>query len=155
MLRTIGFITLIALLTLGIGFITGWFNFQSETHAGETELRLSVDHNEVNQDLSDVERAARRTADAAKRAITPAHQAGDGLASMAAPSVFNAKVVAVAPTESTVTLELGSGEVRTYAVAVDSTSDFHRARIGDAVEVTLTVVDGNARVIGLRVLAGS
>jgi hypothetical protein len=54
MLRTIGVLAIIAAVVLTIGFTTGWFSFGTQSLAGETQLTLRIDREEMREDIEDV-----------------------------------------------------------------------------------------------------
>ncbi|MEZ6014995.1 MAG: hypothetical protein R3F49_07780 [Planctomycetota bacterium] len=151
-------------MILGVGFFTGWFSFGSETRAGETELRLRVDRENVRDDLRSVEDGVRRGAGAVHDAVTgkaqsaqePQAQEGGAAIHLDSPSSkLEARVLGVSVAESTLTLQEDAGDQRSYPVAAGSKVDLHQVRIGDLVQVTLISDGAVQRVVDLRVLSGT
>jgi hypothetical protein len=147
MLRTIGVLTIVGVVVLGIGFTAGWFSFGSETRAGETELTFRVDREEVRDDVDDVKLRVNKedtvvsgtpSETAAPVDVTGGTMTGD--------------VLSVEPTNSKLKLRLATGDERTLVVSADSTAGLYRLKPGDRVELTTVVEEGRSRIVTLRVL---
>lgn len=148
MLKTIGVLTIIGGIVLGIGFAAGWFSFGSETQAGETAMTFRVDREEVRADVDNVK--SRVTRDDEVVIDTPA--ASTASANLAGAGTMTGDVVSVEPSNSKLKLRLATGDERTLVVTADSTAGLYRLKPGDRVEMTTVIEDGRSRIVSLRVL---
>jgi hypothetical protein len=145
MLRTIGVLAIIAAVVLAIGFTTGWFTFGSQSLAGETQLTLRIDREEVREDIEDVRmRVSNDEAGTTpSNAVPPAELAAGTL---------TGDVLSVEPASSKLKLRLLTGDERTLIVAAESATELTRVKPGDRVELTTVVDQGRTRIVELRVL---
>lgn len=146
MLRTIGVLTIIGAIILGIGFTAGWFTFGSETRAGETELTFRVDREEVREDVAEVK--SRVTNDEAAPSVPLASAPPLDLTG----GTMTGDVLSVEPSQSKLKLRLVTGDERTLVVTADSAAGLYKLKPGDRVELTTVVEQGRARIVSLRVL---
>jgi len=147
MLKVIGVLTILAALVLTVGFFAGWFTLGSETHAGETQVRLGIDSEEFKGDVGEIKNRLNGDGSSAPDGVvTP------GPAGTLAAVTLTGEVVHVAAPESTLTLRLSTGEERTLAVAAAATSELTQIRVGDRVEVETVVEGGRTRIVELKVL---
>jgi hypothetical protein len=146
MLRTIGVITIIAAVTLVIGFAAGWFTFSSESRAGDTQLTFRVDREEVQNDVEDVKNRVTRDSASPPNAteLEPTNAAVGG--------TMTGEVLSVEPSNARLELRLDSGGERSLVVAAESAAGLGRVKPGDRVELTTVVEQGRERIIELRVL---
>lgn len=152
MLRTIGVLTIVAAVILGIGFAAGWFRLGSETHAGETEVTFRVDREEVSEDVASVKRRVGRD----ENPDTDPTPLPDGAAVPEVPAAVAGRVdltgyvLRVEPATATLALRLATGEERTLILAPESTSHLEGVAAGDQVNVVAVTENGRSRILELR-----
>lgn len=150
MLRTIGVLTIIGAVILGIGFTAGWFTFGSENRAGETELTFRVDRDEVRADVADVK--SRVTKDELVASTPPESTLTSAPPLDGTGGTWMGDVLAVEPSNSTLKLRLPTGDERTLVVTAASAGGLYRLKPGDRVALTTVVEQGRTRLVELRVL---
>ncbi len=146
MLRTIGVLTIIGAIILGVGFTAGWFTFGSETHAGETEMTFRVDREEVREDVDDVKSRVTKDEVVANSPteFTPPMGTTEGL--------MTGEVLSVEPSSSKLKLRLVTGDERTLVVTADSAAGLYQLKPGDRVELKTSFEGDRVRIVSLRVL---
>lgn len=151
MLRTIGVLTIIGAIILGVGFTAGWFTFGSETRAGETALTFRVDREEVREDVDNVKaRVTKDNVDGVSTESTlPVAPTG---AVTPTGGIMTGDVLMVEPTSSRLKLRLMTGDERTLIVTADSAAGLYQLNPGDRVELTTVVEQDRVRIVSLRVL---
>jgi len=146
MLKTIGVLTIIGAIILGVGFTAGWFTFGSETRAGETALTFRVDREEVREDVDNVK--SRVTNDEA--VVNSPTEFTTPLGSTE--GMMTGDVLSVDPSSSKLKLRLVTGDERTLVVTADSAAGLYKLKPGDRVELTTIVEQDRVRIVSLRVL---
>ena len=149
MLRTIGVLTIIGVIVLGVGMAAGWFSFGSETRAGETQLTFRVDREEVRDDVESVKARVTDRSDDDNVTSAPIVATQSGAATA---GTMTGDVLSVEPSSSKLKLRLASGDERTLVVTADSAAGLYQLNPGDRVELTTVVEAGRSRIVSLRVL---
>ena len=139
-MKTLGLLLFVILLVAFAGYVAGWLEFSSESHAGDTEVSVRVDDEELS---ADAERAKEKVQDLKRRVLDDGHLAASGTVEEVDDSTF--------------TLVDGDGRSTTYLLDDDtdievggSGDEAGALRIGD--RVTVWTDDDGPETLARRVV---
>ncbi|QDV05765.1 hypothetical protein Poly30_12670 [Planctomycetes bacterium Poly30] len=130
-MRALGIIVFLALITLTIGYFSGWVSFASESDTGSSAFRVRIDRTEFKEDMKSLGSATRGAA----RSV---NQAAGAVAEEFSDDDFDtvlARVVSVSVPQGTMTLAYEGGTQRTLPITAEDRALAGNLKVGDQVTV--------------------
>lgn len=131
-MRALGILVVLALISLTIGYFSGWVSFASESSGDSSALRIRIDRTEFKEDMKSIGSATRGAAETLDNA---ADTAADKLTGDDGERTMFANVVSVSIPMGTITLAYEDGAQRTLPITADDRSLASSLSVGDRVVV--------------------